>query len=279
VGVIAAQSIGEPGTQLTMRTFHTGGVVSDNGDITGGLPRVASLFEAQRPKPAAAFAKTEGAISFEENARGEKLLMVTNHAGEREGYKIAPQTRVIVRSGDKVMPGQRLTAGGVDPHEFMAAFGRIRFMERLVDEAQKIYQVQGVMIHHKHFEIIARQMTDHVRIIAAGDTGFINGEMVNRAIYQEENSRVKAKGGQTAEVRPVLLGITQATQKSDSFLSAASFQNTTKVLSAAAVMGRRDTLNSFRACLMLGKLIPAGTGFKRASDQSSPLANLATSNS
>jgi len=263
VGIIAAQSIGEPGTQLTMRTFHTGGVASDNGDITGGLPRVNALFEAHRPKPAAAFTRIGGIVTSELNARGESLLMVTNDSGEREGHKILPGSRIIVSLGDRVLAGRRLTEGATDPHEYMAAFGPVKFMEQLVDEVQRIFQIQGVNIHPKHFEIIARQMTGWVSITRPSDTGLIRGEVISRVRYQEINARAESRGGQIAEAKPQLLGITQATQKSESLLSAASFQTTSRVLSEAAVLGREEKFYSIRACVMAGRLIPAGTGFQQ----------------
>jgi DNA-directed RNA polymerase subunit beta' len=260
-GIIAAQSISEPGTQLTMRTFHTGGVASDKGDITGGLPGVNAIFEATRPNAKAVFTKIGGVISFEKNDDGKPLLMITNTSGEREGHKIPRKTRRIVHEGDTMLPGQRLTEGTVDPHDFMSAFGPLKFMERLVDEVQKIFQIQDVSIHRKHFEIIARQMTSCVSITEPGDTGFVLGEVMNRAMCLEKNARVVSKGGQPAEVAPVLLGITRAALRSESFLSAASFQFTTKILAEAAVLSNRDPMLGLKACVMTGKLIPAGTGF------------------
>jgi DNA-directed RNA polymerase subunit beta' len=269
VGVIAAQSISEPGTQLTMRTFHTGGVASDHGDITGGLPRVNAIFEAQRPKPAAAFTKIGGVISYENNNRGKPLLMVTNASGEREGHKVPPKTRVLVTDGGTVDPGQRLTEGQIDPHDFLSKFGALTFMEQLVDEVQKIFQLQGVSIHQKHFEIIARQMTSKVRITEPGDTGFILDGLMNRADYQKKNAWVLSNSGQPAEATPILLGISQAALKSDGFLSAASFQYTTKILAEGAVLSKRDDLLGMKEKVMTGGLIPVGTGFKprQASDQ------------
>ena len=263
VGVIAAQSIGEPGTQLTMRTFHTGGVASDNDDITGGLPRVNALFEAHRPKPAAAFTRIGGAVSLELNARGESLLMVTNSAGDREGHKVLPKARIIVSFGDRVLPGRRLTEGATDPHEIVAAFGPVKFMEQLVDEVQRIFQIQGVNIHPKHFEIIARQMLSKVRITESGDTILHRGQEVDRSDFLEQNEWVNAKGRQPAEAKPILLGITQVAQRTKSFLSAASFQYTRKTLTEAAVLSQRDDLLGMKEKVMTGGLIPAGTGFKQ----------------
>jgi DNA-directed RNA polymerase subunit beta' len=245
-----------------MRTFHTGGVASDHGDITGGLPRVNAIFEAQRPKPAAAFTKIGGVISYENNNRGKPLLMVTNASGEREGHKVPPKTRVLVTDGGTVAPGQRLTEGQRDPHDFLSKFGALTFMEQLVDEVQKIFQLQGVSIHQKHFEIIARQMTSKVRITEPGDTGFILDGLVNRADYQEKNAWVLSNSGQPAEAAPILLGISQAALKSDGFLSAASFQYTTKILAEGAVLSKRDDLLGMKEKVMTGGLIPAGTGFK-----------------
>ena len=262
VGIIAAQSIGEPGTQLTMRTFHTGGTASDNGDITGGLPVVNAIFEAHRPTSKAIFTKIGGVISLENNDHGKLLLMVTNDSGDQEGYKIQKKTRVIVRDGDTVLPSQRLTVGDIDPRDFIAAFGSLKFMEQLVDRVQKIFQIQGVSIQQKHFEIIARQMTSCVRITNPGDTSFVLGEVMNRAVCQEKNALVASKGGQSAEAAPVLLGISQVVLKDDSFLSAASFERTTEILSKAAVLSSKEKLTSIKACVMTGKLIPAGTGFK-----------------
>lgn len=241
VGIIAAQSIGEPGTQLTMRTFHTGGVATDNGDITGGLPQVEKLVDASRPLKPAMLAKISGVVSEERSKRGDLLLVITNVEGKRTGHKLPRGERLLVASGDSVVAGQRLTNGDIDPQEFFAAIGPLKYQEWLVEQVQKTYEIQGVTINPKHFEIIARLMITR-----------------EPHVLQNAGSR---NGSQSGPVK--LQGITRAARSARSFLAGASFQGTAKKLAEAAVMGQRDDLRGIRECVISGKLIPAGTGFIR----------------
>ena len=271
VGIVAAQSIGEPGTQLTMRTFHTGGVAGD--DITQGLPRVQELFEARQPKGKAPIAEADGRIKIEDGDRTRKLIIVRDDGGEDLEYPIARRTRldfedgegnrVSIRDGVHVSIGQQLTSGQVDPHDVLRIRGLRKVQEHLVEEVQRVYATQGAPIHDKHIEIIIRQMLRRVTVIESGDTNMMPGELVDRSFYERENRRVVTEGGRPAEGRPVLMGITKASLATDSWLSAASFQETTKVLTDAAIQGKSDKLVGLKENVILGKLIPAGTGLDR----------------
>jgi DNA-directed RNA polymerase subunit beta' len=271
VGIVAAQSIGEPGTQLTMRTFHTGGVAGD--DITQGLPRVTELFEARQPKGKAPIAEADGVVRIEDGDRSRKIVIVRDDGGEDLEYPVARRTRlefddhegrrVAIRDGVHVSIGQQLTAGQVDPQDVLRVRGLRKVQEHLVDEVQLVYRTQGAPIHDKHIEIIIRQMLRRVTVIDSGDTMMMPGELVDRGSYEAANRQALSEGGKPAEGRPVLMGITKASLATESWLSAASFQETTKVLTDAAIQGKTDTLQGLKENVILGKLIPAGTGLER----------------
>ena len=264
VGIIAAQSIGEPGTQLTMRTFHTGGVASAE-DITQGLPRVEELFEARKPKGLAVITEISGKVSIQENKKKREVI-VTNDDGESETYLIPFGSRLKVREGDVLEAGQELTEGPVNPHDILKIKGIKGVQNYLAREVQAVYRLQGVEINDKHIEVIVRQMLRKVKIESAGDTDLLPGEMVDVHRFEAENERVIQEGGQTASAKYVLLGITKASLATDSFLSAASFQETTRVLTEAAIKGKTDPLLGLKENVIIGKLIPAGTGLKRYRD-------------
>ena len=257
VGIIAAQSIGEPGTQLTMRTFHTGGVASAE-DITQGLPRVEELFEARKPKGLAVITEISGKVSIQENKK-KREVTVTNDDGESETYLIPFGSRMKVREGDILEAGQELTEGPVNPHDILKIKGIKGVQNYLAREVQAVYRLQGVEINDKHIEVIVRQMLRKVKIEQAGDTDLLPGEMVDVHRFESENERVIQEGGQTASAKYVLLGITKASLATDSFLSAASFQETTRVLTEAAIKGKTDPLLGLKENVIIGKLIPAGT--------------------
>ncbi len=259
VGIIAAQSIGEPGTQLTMRTFHTGGVAG--ADITQGLPRVEELFEARKPKGQAIVAEIKGVVSIGE-AKGARRIMVTGKNDER-AHPIPFGVRIKVSDGDEVEPGDQLTEGSVNPHDILRIKGLQDLQSYLVQEIQGVYRSQGVDINDKHIEIIARQMLRRVRVEEAGTTEFLPSELVDKFAFEEENARVMAEGGEPAKARPTLLGITKASLATESFLSAASFQETARVLTDAATRGKVDPLIGLKENVIIGKLIPAGTGMAR----------------
>jgi DNA-directed RNA polymerase subunit beta' len=263
VGVIAAQSIGEPGTQLTMRTFHTGGVAGQ--DIAGGLPRVVELFEARTPRGAARLARTSGVVRLtEDEGRGRQLTIVGDD-GTEEPYG-AVIGRLKVGDGDSVVAGQPLTEGPFDPKELMDIKGVRETQLYLVEEVQKVYRDQGVSISDKHIELIVRQMTRRIGVQEPGDTNFLPGERVDQKVFRERN-RTMVEASQTpAEGRPELMGITKASLATDSWLSAASFQETTRVLTEAAIDGRGDNLVGLKENIIIGKLIPAGTGMERYRD-------------
>lgn len=264
VGIIAAQSIGEPGTQLTMRTFHTGGVASAE-DITQGLPRVEELFEARKPKGLAVITEISGKVSIQENKK-KREVTVTNDDGESETYLIPFGSRMKVKEGDILEAGQELTEGPVNPHDILKIKGIKGVQNYLAREVQAVYRLQGVEINDKHIEVIVRQMLRKVKIEQAGDTDLLPGEMVDVHRFESENERVIQEGGQTASAKYVLLGITKASLATDSFLSAASFQETTRVLTEAAIKGKTDPLLGLKENVIIGKLIPAGTGLKRYRD-------------
>jgi DNA-directed RNA polymerase subunit beta' len=260
VGHIAAQSIGEPGTQLTMRTFHTGGVAG--ADITHGLPRVVELFEARKPKGVARIAEEPGRVEIQEGERGPKVTVIADDGTSKE-YSFPRRTRMLVEEGDVVEAGAALTPGSLYPADLLAWGGDTRTERYLVDEVQEVYRSQGVEINDKHIEIIVRQMMKKVRILTQGDTVFLPGQLVDRHPFRTENERTVADGGQPAEAEQVILGITKASLATESFLSAASFQETTKVLTDAAIEGKVDNLVGLKENVIIGKLIPAGTGLRR----------------
>jgi len=318
VGIIAAQSIGEPGTQLTLRTFHTGGVAGTE-DITQGLPRVQELFEARNPKGQAIITDLGGVVHIrhDENVRvvqvafsellrhahsipknyrilvdegdevaigdplaqrGERQILseaegtVTREAreisvvreerDERE-FEIPAAARLRVEEGQLVEPGDQITEGALNPHEILEIMGADAVQEYLAEEIQKVYRSQGVTIHDKHIEVIIRQMLSRVLVKSAGDTSLLPGDLVDRLDFQQINDEVIAEGGEPATAEPALLGITKAALRTESFLSAASFQHTISVLSSAAIEGKRDELHGLKESVIIGKLIPAGTGFHR----------------
>lgn len=263
VGIIAAQSIGEPGTQLTMRTFHTGGVAG--GDITQGLPRVEELFEARKPKGLATISEISGTVSIGE-AKGKAEVTVTNDNGESASYAIPFGSRMRVQEGDVIEAGDELTEGPVNPHDILKIKGLVGVQQYLVKEVQSVYRQQGVEINDKHIEVILRQMLRKVRIEDAGDTTLLPGEMVDINRFEQENEQAIQNGGVPAVAKRVLLGITKAALATDSFLSAASFQETTRVLTEAAIKGKIDPLEGLKENVIIGKLIPAGTGMKCYTD-------------
>ena len=262
VGIIAAQSIGEPGTQLTMRTFHTGGVASAD-DITQGLPRVVELFEARQPKGLSPISEAAGRVEIEESDKARKVIITPDDGSEVKEYPVSKRSRLLVHDGDHIEVGQMLTVGTPDPKEVLRILGVRRAQQHLVDEVQAVYRSQGVSIHDKHIEIIVRQMLRRVTVIESGDTNMLPSDLVDRALFEEENRRVVSEGGKPASGRPELMGITKASLATESWLSAASFQETTRVLTDAAIHGRSDSLLGLKENVIIGKLIPAGTGLER----------------
>jgi len=270
VGIVSAQSIGEPGTQLTMRTFHEGGVAGS--DITHGLPRVVELFEARNPKGAAVLAQVSGIVTREDTERGARITVTPDAPanGDEEGpveelYQLPRRTIVLVRSGDRVERGQPLMEGPLNPAELLLLRLDDPTVTELyiVAEVLRVYESQGVEINDKHIELIVRQMLKKARVDDAGDTRFLPGQLVDRARILRENRRVEEeKSGETAQWEPVILGITKASLATESFLSAASFQETTKVLTDAAIEGKIDRLNGLKENVIIGKLIPASTGLR-----------------
>ncbi|HEX7659266.1 MAG TPA: DNA-directed RNA polymerase subunit beta' [Pseudonocardiaceae bacterium] len=268
VGIVAAQSIGEPGTQLTMRTFHQGGVAGD--DITTGLPRVQELFEARIPKGKAPIADADGRIRIEDGDRFWKITLTPDDGTDEIVFdKLSKRQRLAstptgpLSDGDHVTVGQQLLEGTPDPHEVLRIMGPREAQLHLVNEVQKVYRAQGVSIHDKHIEVIVRQMLRRVTIIDSGATEFLPGSLVERTQFEAENRRVVAEGGEPASGRPVLMGITKASLATDSWLSAASFQETTRVLTDNAIQGKSDSLVGLKENVIIGKLIPAGTGINR----------------
>ncbi|MGC1207917.1 MAG: DNA-directed RNA polymerase subunit beta', partial [Ornithinimicrobium sp.] len=261
VGIIAAQSIGEPGTQLTMRTFHTGGVAGD--DITQGLPRVVELFEARTPKAVAPIAEASGRVQVEDTDKARRLLLVPDDGSDEHAYPVSKRARLLVTDGQHVETGTQLVVGAIDPKQVLRILGPRKAQQHLVDEVQHVYRQQGVSIHDKHIEVIVRQMLRRITIIEAGDAALLPGELVERGRFETENRRVVAEGGQPASGRPELMGITKASLATDSWLSAASFQETTRVLTEAAMQAKSDPLLGLKENVILGKLIPAGTGLPR----------------
>jgi DNA-directed RNA polymerase subunit beta' len=260
VGIVAAQSIGEPGTQLTMRTFHTGGVAG--ADITHGLPRVVELFEARRPKGLAKIAEQDGVVSIEETEKA-LTVVITDEAGDEHRHAFARRTRLFVNDGEEIKAGRQLNEGSVYPHELLAIRGRTETEQYLVKEVQEVYKSQGVDINDKHIELIVRQMLKKVRVDQKGDTDYLPGQFVDRFEFAKVNDAIAKQKKETAQFEDIILGITKASLNTDSFLSAASFQETTKVLTDAALEGKIDRLNGLKENVIIGKLIPAATGLKR----------------
>ena len=258
VGVIAAQSIGEPGTQLTMRTFHTGGVAAA-ADITQGLPRVEELFEARKPKGLAVIAERGGLVDIKETNKKREVL-ITAEDGTVDSYNIVYGSRLKVKQGDEVEAGDELTQGSVYPQDLLRVKGEKGVQEYIVKEVQRVYRLQGVDINDKHIEIIVRQMLSKCKIEDAGDTDLLPGSLVNVVDYKEANKKAKEEGKEPATAKVNLLGITKASLATDSFLSAASFQETTRVLTDAAIKGKEDMLEGLKENIIIGQLIPAGTG-------------------
>jgi DNA-directed RNA polymerase subunit beta' len=271
VGIIAAQSIGEPGTQLTMRTFHTGGIASAE-DITQGLPRVEELFEARKPKHLAIISEISGKVSFDEIKKSRHVVVTNSETGESKSYLIPYGSRIIVNEGDEIQAGTRLTEGSVNPHDVLAISGTQAVQDYLIEEVQKVYRMQGVDINDKHIEVIVRQMLKKVRVEDPGDTTLLPSALVEKSELEAENQMIRDRiaAGETdlkeATATPVLLGITKASLATESFLSAASFQETTRVLTDAAIKGKVDPLLGLKENVIIGKLIPAGTGMKRYRD-------------
>ncbi len=261
VGIIAAQSIGEPGTQLTMRTFHTGGV-SGVDDITAGLPRVEELFEARKPKGQAIITEVDGVVRFAE-AKGVRKAIVTTTENEEHVYSIPYGARLRVRDGQRVETGDRLTEGAVNPHDVLRVKGVRAVQTYLVQEVQDVYRSQGVDINDRHIEVIVRQMLRKVKIDLPGDTELLPGGLVDVFDFAEENQRIMEAGGEPATAKPVLLGITKASLAVESFLAAAGFQETTRVLTEAAIKGKSDPLIGLKENVIIGKIVPAGTGMNR----------------
>ncbi len=261
VGIIAAQSIGEPGTQLTMRTFHTGGAASSGGDITQGLPRVQELFEARTPKGEAKMTEAAGTVHIDDENPGRRVIVIKRDDGKDDlEIEVSRRQDMLVKEGEHVEAGQQLNEGRLDPKEVLRLRGAAKAQRQLVDEVQEIYRSQGVDIHSKHIEVIVRQMLRRVAVQDGGDTKFMPGELVDVNLFRQENRRVAAQGGKFAQGRQMLMGITKASLATDSWLSAASFQETTKVLTEAAMNARIDPLIGLKENVILGKLIPAGTG-------------------
>ncbi|MDF2537112.1 MAG: rpoC [Herbinix sp.] len=261
VGIIAAQSIGEPGTQLTMRTFHTGGVAGD--DITQGLPRVEELFEARKPKGLAIIAEFGGVVTIKDTKKKREVIITNNETMESKAYLIPYGSRIKVMDGDVLEAGDELTEGSVNPHDILKIKGVRAVQDYMIQEVQRVYRLQGVEINDKHIEVIVRQMLKKVRIENNGDSTFLPGTLIDILEYNDENDRLVGEGLEAADGKQVMLGITKASLATNSFLSAASFQETTKVLTEAAIKGKIDPLIGLKENVIIGKLIPAGTGMKR----------------
>lgn len=265
VGIIAAQSIGEPGTQLTMRTFHTGGSASAD-DITQGLPRVQELFEARTPKGASPIVEAAGRITIEDTDRSRKVILTPDNGDEAIAYPVLKRSTLLVEDGQHVELGQQVIVGAVDPKEVLRVKGVREVQKHLVGGVQDVYRSQGVPIHDKHIEVIVRQMLRKVTVVEHGDTGLLPGELVDRLKYNELNRSALTEGKKTASARQEVMGITKASLATESWLSAASFQETTRVLTQAAMEGKSDPLMGLKENVIIGKLIPAGTGLPRYRD-------------
>ncbi|MCI5640380.1 MAG: DNA-directed RNA polymerase subunit beta' [Lachnospiraceae bacterium] len=261
VGIIAAQSIGEPGTQLTMRTFHTGGVAGD--DITQGLPRVEELFEARKPKGVAIISEFAGTVSIRDTKKKREVVVTNSETGEEKAYLIPYGSRIKVLEGQEIEKGEPLTEGSVNPHDILEIKGVRAVQDYMIREVQRVYRLQGVEINDKHIEVIVRQMLKKIRIEENGDSAFLPGVMVDALTFEDEVERLTEEGKEPPTGEQVMLGITKAALATNSFLSAASFQETTKVLTDAAIKGKIDPLVGLKENVIIGKLIPAGTGMKR----------------
>ena len=261
VGIIAAQSIGEPGTQLTMRTFHTGGVAG--GDITQGLPRVEELFEARKPKGLAIITEIAGKVEIRDTKKKREIIVTNQETGESKTYLIPYGSRIKVLDGVELGAGDELTEGSVNPHDILRIKGVRAVQDYMIQEVQRVYRLQGVEINDKHIEVIVRQMLQKIRVEEAGDTDFLPGTQVDILDFEDTNEKMIKEGKEPAEGKQVMLGITKASLATNSFLSAASFQETTKVLTEAAIKGKIDPLIGMKENVIIGKLIPAGTGMKR----------------
>ncbi|MBQ1457279.1 MAG: DNA-directed RNA polymerase subunit beta', partial [Butyrivibrio sp.] len=264
VGIIAAQSIGEPGTQLTMRTFHTGGVAG--GDITQGLPRVEELFEARKPKGLAIISELDGQVEIRDTKKKREVVVTNDETGESKAYLIPYGSRIKVQDKQTIEAGDELTEGSVNPHDLLKIKGIRAVQDYLLREVQRVYRLQGVDICDKHIEVIVRQMLNKVMIDESGDTNYLPGTLVSVLDFEDDNERLISEGKRPAVGKQVILGITKSALATDSFLSAASFQETTKVLTDAAIRGKVDPLLGLKENVIIGKLIPAGTGLKRYRD-------------
>ena len=264
VGIIAAQSIGEPGTQLTMRTFHTGGVAGD--DITQGLPRVEELFEARKPKGLAIITEFAGTANINDTKKKREIIVTNHETGESKAYLIPYGSRIKVQDGAELEAGDELTEGSVNPHDILKIKGLRAVQDYMIQEVQRVYRLQGVEINDKHIEVIVRQMLKKVRIEEAGDTEFLPGTNVDRLIFEDVNNELEKEGKEPAAGEQIMLGITKASLATNSFLSAASFQETTKVLTEAAIKGKVDPLIGLKENVIIGKHIPAGTGMRKYRD-------------
>ena len=259
VGIIAAQSIGEPGTQLTMRTFQVGGVAT-NDDITKGLPRVEEIFEARKPKGLAIISEFAGRVSLSETKKKREVIVTSSETGEEKAYLIPYGSRIKVFAGDEIEAGSELTEGSVYPHDILKIKGLRGVQDYMLQEVQRVYDLHGVDINDKHIEVIVRQMLKRIKVDENGDTGLLPGALVDWLEFEEVNKEMIAQGLEPATGTRVLLGITKASLATDSFLSAASFQETTRVLTEAAIRGKEDRLIGLKENVIIGQLIPAGTG-------------------
>lgn len=261
VGIIAAQSIGEPGTQLTMRTFHNGGVAG--GDITQGLPRVEELFEARKPKGLAIITEIAGTANLNDTKKKREIIVTNHETGESKAYLIPYGSRIKVADGAELEAGDELTEGSINPHDILRIKGIRAVQDYMIQEVQRVYRLQGVEINDKHIEMIVRQMLKKIKVEESGDSDVLPGTSMNILEFNDMNEALIAEGKEPAVGRQVMLGITKASLATDSFLSAASFQETTKVLTEAAINGKVDNLIGLKENVLIGKLIPAGTGMKR----------------
>ena len=264
VGIIAAQSIGEPGTQLTMRTFHTGGVAGD--DITQGLPRVEELFEARKPKGLAIITEFGGVATINDTKKKREIIVTNNETGESKAYLIPYGSRIKIMDGAVLEAGDELTEGSVNPHDILKIKGLRAAQDYMLQEVQRVYRLQGVEINDKHIEVIVRQMLKKIRIEDRGDSEFLPGTMVDILEFEDKNVELEKEGLRPATGEQIMLGITKASLATNSFLSAASFQETTKVLTEAAIKGKVDHLIGLKENVLIGKPIPAGTGMKKYRD-------------
>ncbi|MBQ9700026.1 MAG: DNA-directed RNA polymerase subunit beta', partial [Lachnospiraceae bacterium] len=261
VGIIAAQSICEPCTQLTMRTFHTGGVAG--GDITQGSPRVEELFEARKPKGLAIITEFGGKAEIRDTKKKREIVVTNQETGEEKAYLLPYGSRIKIQDGVTLEAGDELTEGSVNPHDILKIKGVRAVQDYMIQEVQRVYRLQGVEINDKHIEVIVRQMLRKIKVESSGDTEFLSGTSVDVLDFNEVNEKLIAEGKTPAEGKQVMLGITKASLATNSFLSAASFQETTKVLTEAAINGKVDPLIGLKENVLIGKLIPAGTGMKR----------------